>query len=108
MNTVLQIVAGVNLLQRRYQVVSFIVLLIIFVTTHWLHPVNAMIQLYYGSYLVFFIILSVIVFRQVIFSARVNTESICAEWFSAYWLYGIFHIFCDRKPYARRIPWAVK
>nr|WP_250697772.1 hypothetical protein [Escherichia coli] len=53
LNTVLQIVAGVNLLQRRYQVVSFIVLLIMFVTTHWLHPVNAMIQLYYGSYLVF-------------------------------------------------------
>ncbi|WP_432264189.1 hypothetical protein [Escherichia coli] len=33
LNTVLQIVAGVNLLQCRHQVVSFIVLLIIFVTT---------------------------------------------------------------------------
>ncbi|HFD1155140.1 TPA: hypothetical protein ACF1F0_002864 [Escherichia coli] len=60
LNTVLQIVAGVNLLQRRHQVVSFIMLLIIFVTTYWLHPINAMTQLYYGSYLVFFFILSVI------------------------------------------------
>ncbi|EOZ5876786.1 ion transporter, partial [Escherichia coli] len=55
LNTVLQIVAGVNLLQCRHQVVSFIVLLIIFVTTHWLPPINAMTQLFYGSYLVFFI-----------------------------------------------------
>lgn len=46
LNTVLQIMAGVNLLQHRHQV--------------------------------FFLILSVIVFRQVIFSARINTESICA------------------------------
>lgn len=85
LNTVLQIVAGVNLLQRRYQVVSFI-------TTHWLHPVNAMIQLYYGSYLVFFIILSVIVFRQVIFSARINTESICAA-LSGFLLIGYIGFF---------------
>ena len=32
----------------------------------------------YGSYLAFFLILSAIVFRQVIFSARINTESVCA------------------------------
>ncbi|WP_371128308.1 ion channel [Escherichia coli] len=92
LNTVLQIVAGVNLLQRRYQVVSFIVLLIMFVTTHWLHPINAMTQLFYGSYLVFFIILSVIVFRQVIFSARINTESICAA-LSGFLLIGYMGFF---------------
>lgn len=93
LNTVLQIVAGVNLLQRRYQVVSFIMLLIIFVTTHWLHRINAMTQLYYGSYLVFFFILSVIVFRQVIFSARINIESICAA-LSGFLLIGYMGFSC--------------
>ncbi|MGP3591456.1 ion channel [Vagococcus sp. WN89Y] len=92
LNDVLQIAAGVNLLQRRHQVISLIVLLIIFATTHWLHTVSAMTLLYYGSYLVFFLILSVIVFRQVIFSARINTESVCAA-LSGFLLIGYMGFF---------------
>ncbi|ELD19283.1 hypothetical protein A15U_04173 [Escherichia coli KTE210] len=34
LNVVLQIIAGVNLLQRRHQIVSFMILLIIFAITH--------------------------------------------------------------------------
>jgi len=92
LNAVLQIATGVNLLQRRYKVVSFIVLLVIFVTTHWLRTVSTMTQLYYWSYLVFFLTLSVIVFRQVIFSARINTESVCAA-LSGFLLIGYMGFF---------------
>ncbi len=92
LNTVLQIVAGVNLLQRRYQVVSFIVLLIMFVTTlaasRQCHDTAVLREL---SGL--FIILSVIVFRQVIFSARINTESICAA-LSGFLLIGYIGFSC--------------
>ena len=92
LNALLQIAAGVDLLQRRYQAFSFIVLLVIFVTTHWLHTSGDMLLLFYGSYLVFFLILSAIVFRQVIFSARINTESVCAA-LSGFLLIGYMGFF---------------
>ena len=109
LNALLQIAAGVNLLQRRHQAVSFIVLLVIFAITHWLHTASVMALLYYASYLVFFLILSVIVFRQVIFSARINTESVCAalSGFLLIGYMGFFHVFSNRKPYAWRVPGAV-
>ncbi|EFN4301893.1 ion transporter [Escherichia coli] len=92
LNALLQIAAGVNLLQRRYQAFSFIVLLVIFAATHWLHTASDMALLYYGSYLAFFLILSAIVFRQVIFSARINTESVCAA-LSGFLLIGYMGFF---------------
>ncbi|HAK0225054.1 TPA: ion transporter [Salmonella enterica] len=92
LSVLLQAAAGVNLLQRRHQAVSFIVLLVIFTATHWLHTASAMALLYYGSYLVFFLILAVIVFRQVIFSARINTESVCAA-LSGFLLIGYMGFF---------------
>ncbi|MEG8111505.1 ion channel [Escherichia marmotae] len=88
----LQIIAGVNLLQRRHQIVSFMILLIIFAITHWLHNISSMTLLYYVSYLFFFFILSVIVFRQVIFSAKINTESVCAA-LSGFLLIGYMGFF---------------
>ncbi|EHT4165222.1 ion transporter [Escherichia coli] len=92
LNVVLQIIAGVNLLQRRHQIVSFMILLIIFAITHWLHNISSMTLLYYVSYLFFFFILSVIVFRQVIFSAKINTESVCAA-LSGFLLIGYMGFF---------------
>lgn len=92
LNVVLQIAAGVNLLQRRYQAVSFIVLTLIFTTANWLQNNTVIELLYYCSYLGFFLILSGIVFRQVIFSARINTESICAA-LSGFLLIGYMGFF---------------
>lgn len=51
------------------------------------------IYFYYApGYLVFFLTLSVIVFRQVIFSARINTESVCAA-LSGFLLIGYMGFF---------------